>query len=127
MSKKSAPLPTKAKFYYVKPDDYEPKYVNGIYGGISPKGELMCHFFMEYTDVPLEEIVPLTEGGEPIPEETVKKLQMSDSNDIVPIRREVRTGIIIPPQQIRSFASWMINHLEKSGIEVKKVDEENDE
>jgi hypothetical protein len=39
-------------FKYVFPDDYNPKYVNGAYGGVSSKGEIIISFFLERHSIP---------------------------------------------------------------------------
>ncbi len=35
------------KFKYVFDDDYNPKYVNGAFGGVNPQGEINLNFYME--------------------------------------------------------------------------------
>jgi hypothetical protein len=121
--KKEETKPNKVKFFYEKTEDYRPVYINGAYGGMSPKGELIAHFYMEYSDVPLEQITPLDDKGRLIKEETLNFNRRETPKDTMPIKREIKTGIIIPAQEVRNIASWMIDHLEKSGIEIKEEDD----
>lgn len=115
--------PKRVKFSYDKPEDYKPLYVNGAYGGMTPKGELMVHFFMEYADIPLEDDIPLDDKGRRINEETVRTIRKDVPSNTLALKREIRAGVIIPPQQIKNIATWMTDHLEKSGILVTEEEE----
>ncbi|MFC0297755.1 hypothetical protein [Geobacillus jurassicus] len=39
-------------FKYLFPDDYNPVYVNGAHGGISPQGEIVVNFYFERRPLP---------------------------------------------------------------------------
>jgi hypothetical protein len=51
----------KITFSYHAPEDVKPTYVNGVMGGINVKGELFCHFFLEYTELPYEETLTVVD------------------------------------------------------------------
>ena len=112
--------PDKIRFLYNVPEDYKPIYVNGAYGGMTPRGELLAHFFFEYHDIPAEEIVPLKEGKLQIDEITkISKIKHPPTERIV--KREVRVGLVIPAHQVHSIANWMIDKLKSSGIVVEEI------
>ena len=50
-------------FKYIFEDDYNPKYVNGAYGGITPKGEIIVIFFLERHGLPKSETISISEDG----------------------------------------------------------------
>ncbi len=35
------------KFTFIFPDDYNPAFANGVWGGVTPKGELNMNFYLE--------------------------------------------------------------------------------
>jgi hypothetical protein len=47
------------KFKYVFDDDYNPKYVNGAFGGVNPQGEINLNFYMERFAIPKKEQVEI--------------------------------------------------------------------
>ena len=51
------------KFSYVFDDDYNPKYINGAFGGIDPQGEININFYMERSALPVLEDVELDDDG----------------------------------------------------------------
>ena len=109
----------KLRFYYIKPDDYEPIYVNGVYGGMTPRGDLLCHFFYEYRDIPAEEVVPLEKGR--LQTEKISYVQrIEEEPGTGNMRRDVRVGLIIPAHQAISFANWILDKVKKSGIIIEE-------
>ena len=101
---------------YFKPEGYEPIYVSGVYGGVTPRGDLVCHFFYEYTDVPDEEFGPVKDGKLQLDElERVDRIEHGP-NELV-VRRDVRMGIVIPVHQVPSITEWMLNTVKQASIE----------
>lgn len=117
-SEKTKP-PEKVRFVYNKPENYEPIYVSGVYGGMTPRGELVCHFFVEYSDIPAEEHVPLVEG-QPNFEKLSKVDRIKHTPAEVVVKRDIKVGLVIPAHQITSVANWMVEKLKASGIIVEK-------
>lgn len=116
---KAAEAPERVRFIYQKPEDYKMVYVNGVYGGVTPRGELLCHFFQEYADVPAEEEFPLVEGKPQFDKGSrVERMEHAPTEAVV--RRDVRVGLIIPAHQITSIANWMLDKLKTSKIIVEK-------
>lgn len=42
-------------FEYVFDENYNPKYVNGAFGGVNPQGEINLNFYMERFAIPKKE------------------------------------------------------------------------
>lgn len=88
------------KFIYSKPEDYKLHYINGAYGGLTPRGDLICNFFFEYKELPEEE--------EHIIEGDQLKLKPEGINTVPrEVLREMKTGVIMTPDQAEKLASWL--------------------
>lgn len=109
----------KIKFVYSKPEEVQPIYVNGAYGGMSPRGELICNFFFEHPDLPKEEKTPLVEGKLQV-EQTERTFPINHTPDELVIRRDINVILIIPAQEISSIANWMLDKLKASNIIIEK-------
>jgi len=117
-SEKEKP-PEKVRFVYNTPENYEPIYASGVYGGMSPRGELVCHFFVESQDIPAEEHVPLVKG-QPDFGKAIKVGRIKHAPAEAVIKRDIKVGVIIPAHSVTSIANWMVEQLKASGIIVEK-------
>ncbi len=97
--------------------------MSGAYGGMTPKGELLAHFFTEYIDVPSEIHVPLDKKGRLKPDESVKIRRVEWGQGETVVRRDLKVGLIIPAHVVNIIATWMLDKLKSSGIEVETVEE----
>lgn len=113
----------KVRFIFDKPEDLKPIYINGIYGGMSPRGDLTCHFFYESGEIPKEEKVGIVEGKPDFEDVTRIERIEHEPTEIV-YRREIRASLIIPVHQISSIANWMLDKLKTSKIIVEKEEKE---
>lgn len=100
----------KLTFKYKFAKDYNPKYVNGAYGGIGPRGEFIINFYLERLPVPHSDIHTITEDG-----------QLSDLKDRSPkdlestLIRFVDTGVVLNMETAKKIHQWLgaqINQLE---------------
>jgi hypothetical protein len=84
--------------------EYDANYrlvaTNGIYGGITPRGDLKADFFVEFFAVPKSTQLKVTEEGKG--EE--QPIHLSESY----IARKIQIGILVPPDQIESFGKWFL-------------------
>lgn len=123
-SPEDTPSVKKARFVYRKPDDYEPVYVNGVYGGITPRGELLAHFFIEYSDIPLQESYDVKDNELDQDSRIVDHRHDRQEGEVV-YTRDIRTGILIPAHQIQSMIKWMQEKLDIIMEAQKKYQEES--
>lgn len=56
-------MKTNLKFKYKFPENFNPTYTNGVYGGIAPQGEIVMNFFFERPPLPYVENFELGEEG----------------------------------------------------------------
>lgn len=92
------------EFKYKFPDDYAPAYVNGCYGGKSPKGEIVINFFSERFPIPNSETFELSEEGRLGERIGVKP-------EAMPMIRTVPCGIVMSEESAREIYVWLGNVL----------------
>lgn len=97
---KESTWPKKVKFVYNKPEGYQIFPVNGVFGGITPRGDLLCNFFYEYGDVPNIEEMQISKEGRLKPLKKPKKK--------VSFRRDLKVGISVNLEQAVSIANWIL-------------------
>jgi hypothetical protein len=99
-------LSDKVKFKYKFLDNYNPKYVNGAYGGIGPRGELIINFYLERQPIPKEESHSIDqEGG-------VQELLTRTPEDLgQQVIRFVETGIVLNYESGKRIHDWLGKHL----------------
>jgi hypothetical protein len=105
-------LPSELKFKYVFPEYYTPLYVNGVWGGLGPKGELEIHFIYDRNPLPWYSVHELTESGL---KGEAKKMDKGDS-----ILRFVQTGVMMNLDCAKSLHEWL-------GQKIKLLEEAADE
>jgi len=95
------------KFKYIFPDDYNPIYVNGIVGGITPKAEIVINFFLERHALPDSQSYKIESDGS-LGEEIKSEPQDLKSSMV----RFVGTGIILNYQSAKAFIQWLNSQTE---------------
>ena len=115
--------PERVRFQFIKADDYRLIYVNGVYGGITPRGELICLFFLEYVDMLVEEVGSLKDGK--LQTDKIRKIyRVKHKSGEIVVRRDLKVGLIIPIHQISSIANWMLDKLKSSNITIETKEKE---
>ena len=96
---------TTIKFIHQFPDDYRIVPANGAWGGVSPRGDLLMHLFVEHSQVPREEIQIVKEDGSLAPlKKTTKEIE---------VMRTMQIGVVLNVEQAVSIAKWMLEKVEK--------------
>ena len=105
------------KFKYVFSYNYNPVYVNGAHGGVSPRGELVVNFYLERTPLPnaiTHEINPNGTIGNVVAEEPEDL-----KNSVV---RVVENGVVLNYESARNIHLWLGERLkEMESIEQAKA------
>ena len=79
--------------------DYKKVGATGIYGGLTPSGEVLCHFFIEFREIP-DELKHIVQDGNLVPEE---------GNSPTPtFIRELQVGVLVSAQVVRAIGEWFI-------------------
>ncbi|QWV94966.1 hypothetical protein KP004_07265 [Geomonas oryzisoli] len=106
MSKKQNEMTFKYIFTY----DYNPVYVNGAHGGISPRGELVINFYLERQPLPNSISHEITPAGTIGPETDVEPADLGRS-----LVRQVINGVVVNHQTARELHYWL-------GEKIKELD-----
>ena len=89
-------------FKYIFTYDYNPVYVNGAHGGISPRGELVANFYLERQPLPNELTHTINSAG-----------AIGDVTDVDPkdlnssLVRYVPCGIALNYASARNLHKWL--------------------
>ncbi len=92
------------EFKYTKSPDYRLKYVNGAFGGPSPKGEIKIDFFIDHMEAPDLLVHTIMPGGKMGDEIERKPDQQS-------VTRELQVGIIMHLNEAKSIHEWLARHI----------------
>ena len=89
-------------FKYIYTYDYNPDYVNGAHGGISPRGELVINFYLERQPLPNAISHEIAANGMVGPEASVEPTDLNSS-----MVRYVSNGVVLNYQTAREIHYWM--------------------
>lgn len=98
------------KVKYLHNDDYNPVYVNGVYGGITAQDEIVANFFLERHPIPNDVGISISEQKE-----------IQSDRDYAAVRF-ITNGIILNLDAAKCIKQWLeekINLLEDSLSENK--------
>ena len=98
MSSKKPELTFKYVFNY----GYNPTYVNGAQGGISPRGEMVINFYLERQPLPESISHEITPEGSIGRESAVEPKDLASS-----MVRFVDTGVVMSYENAKVFHAWM--------------------
>ena len=90
------------KFKYIFTYDYNPVYINGAHGGISPRGELVMNFYLERQPLPNAITHEITPAGTIGPETDLDPSDLSRS-----LVRHVTNGVVVNYQTARELHYWL--------------------
>lgn len=96
------------EFKYVFPDDYNPVYANGAWGGYTTKGEFVINFFQERGPIPKSITYEIEEGNR-IGKEIKRKPSDHENLTI----RYITTGITLNYVDAKTIHSWLGDMLRK--------------
>lgn len=89
-------------FKYIFNYGYNPTYVNGAQGGISPRGELVVHFYLERPPLPNALSYEISPQG------AIGAESGSDPEDLASsMVRFVDTGVVMNYENARVFHAWL--------------------
>ena len=96
------------KFNYIFPENYNPVYCNGAFGGVSTQGDIIANFFMERPPVPNSVTNSInsdgTLGG-------IIEVDPQNINDT--IIRYISTGIVLNEENARAVYEWLGNQIQE--------------
>lgn len=93
----------KIQFKYKFDDNYNPNYVTGALGGITPSGDIVASFFFERQSIPKKETYEITEEGSLNPE-PIERYPEDQSFTAI---RFIETGIIMNLDTAKKVRAWL--------------------
>lgn len=108
--------PKKVKFIHRWPPDYKIYPANGLWGGVTARGDLLVHFFVEHVVVPKEQIQMVKDDGTLAPPER----EVGKEPEVA---RDMQVGIMMNREQAVSTANWILDKIKKYEETVKKESE----
>ena len=91
---------TKITFHYEKDEDYRLIPVNGVWGGMTPRGDILTHFFHESYTLPKAVTHVVTSDGQ-----LGEEVQRIPKNEI---QRKVLVGMVLTAEQAESIGKWLL-------------------
>lgn len=90
------------KFKYIFDNDYNPLYVNGAHGGVTPRGELIVNFYLERQPLPNSITHEITSNGTIGPEINADPTDLGSS-----LVRVVSSGVVLSHQTAKDIHYWL--------------------
>jgi hypothetical protein len=98
------------KFKYIFDYGYNPVYVNGAHGGVSPRGELVMNFYLERMALPESITHEINPNG------TIGKETAAEPEDLAQsMVRFIESGVVMNYQNARELHLWL-------GERIKEMD-----
>lgn len=89
-------------FKYIFTYDYNPVYVNGAHGGVSPRGDLVVNFYLERQPLPNALSYEINPNG------TIGQESGMEPDDLQrSLVRHVTNGIVVNLQTARDLHYWL--------------------
>ncbi|MFN0315596.1 MAG: hypothetical protein ACKVQA_11240 [Burkholderiales bacterium] len=98
--------PPRIQFVYKFPETYNPVYSNGAYGGISPQGDFVIHFYHERHPLPYSTVNEITSEGA-----IGKELERDPKSDDPIVLRYVTTGVAMDMSAAKRLFDWLGKNL----------------
>jgi hypothetical protein len=90
------------KFKYIFDYGYNPVYVNGAHGGVSPRGELVMNFYLERMALPESITHEINPNG------TIGKEVAAEPEDLgQSMVRVIKSGVVMNYQNARELHLWL--------------------
>ena len=95
-------------FKYVFPDNYNPVYSNGAFGGISAQGELIINFFLERSPIPSSVTNVINADGS-----LGEIVALDPETEKETILRYVSADVVVNEERARALYAWIGNQLQE--------------
>jgi hypothetical protein len=95
------PEKDKVKFYYIKANDFRVIHMDGVFGGLTPTGDIFMSIFSQRPPIPVVTVQPIKETGE-LGEELLAERSVKDG-----LVREIEAGIAVRPEVAETLIRWL--------------------
>lgn len=99
-------LPENLEFHYLKTNNYRTYHVDGIFGGLTPQGNIYAELFLERAPTPKKVTHRLEKNGT-LGEEIARESKRG-------MIREVEAGVVMDLKTAELFQGWLKEKIEKA-------------
>ena len=99
---------SKITFNYHFSENYNPTYVNGAYGGVGPKGEIIVNFYLERQGIPKSHTHEINKDGSLSSEP--ESVPLDSLSNVI---RFIETGIILNLESAKRVHAWLGQKIEE--------------
>lgn len=111
MPKKKRKEKSKLKFKYVVPDNLRDLYVNGLWGGVTPRAEIHMQFYNERIPIPNLVTCEVGEKGK------LSEVDRDIGGDVV---RVVQSSLVMDYSTAVAVRDWLNDRIKLVEAEIKK-------
>ena len=98
------------KFKYIFADDYNPVYANGVFGGVTPAGEIVINFYLERHALPISQSHHIKQDGT-----LDNNVFMNEPDDLVSsMVRFIKSGVVLNLEGAKTVHSWLEKQIKSS-------------
>jgi len=97
----------KVKFHYIKGNFFRVVHVDGVFGGLSPSGDVFASIFSQRPPIPTLTVQPVKEDGQ-LGDELISERATKDG-----LVREVEIGLVIRPDVAEVLIKWLQEKVEQ--------------
>jgi hypothetical protein len=101
------PEKDKVKFYYIKANEFRVVHMDGVFGGLSPTGDIFMSIFSQRPPIPTMTVQPVKENGE-LGDELMSERTVKDG-----LVREIEVGIAVRPEVAETLIKWLQDRMEQ--------------
>jgi hypothetical protein len=96
----------KIKFKYIYPDNYQPSYASGAFGGVSSGGDIIINFYLEHPSLP-EQVVQTVNDDGSLGEAIERKPEDLKSTLV----RTLQSGVILSLDEAENLHNWLTQRI----------------
>ncbi|KFZ44928.1 hypothetical protein KD27_02530 [Smithella sp. D17] len=108
------------KFKYIFSKEYNPKYATGVFGGVTPSGEIVANFFLERHALPISQTQVVEPSGQL---GTIVKNEPDDLQKTMV--RVVENGVILDVFFAKKFNAWLTEKINEAET-IKEAEKQSD-
>ncbi len=101
-------MPEEIEFKYIFSDDYNPIYINGAFGGISSKKEIIANFYLERFGIPYSQTHQLGPDGK-----LGDEIERTPAQDHPYYVRVIQSGVILSLESAKRLHKWIGDRIEE--------------
>lgn len=120
MASNGTPEPKTVKFDYIKSNHFRTVHVDGVFGGVTPKGLVWATIWSQRGAIPTQSVYTVMPDG---------KLEEDSSRRVVrdAIIREAEVNLVMDISLARSFRDWLDEKIKAIDKRTEAIDSDRDE